>query len=165
MHLLVHRGGRCSHTCFPVRSACKLLFPTFLPQSGPRLPRVVLHPGPASWVQTPCPWAGNQHDTPMPSLPGSSSPGVRTMALDPHRPGVHRCCSEKAPIQYQHHETIMLFNGERYKCSQSSSISPRRKPEDAPLPRPEGWGRASWGRDARKVSLAYKGGGGQKQGS
>lgn len=45
--LLVHRGGQCLDTCFPARSAGKLLFPTFLLQPGPRLSQRGTAPSPS----------------------------------------------------------------------------------------------------------------------
>lgn len=128
---------------FPVRSAGKLLFPTFPLQSGPRLCRAGTAPLPSE------PGASTLAvgSTPVPcpdSIPACLEEDCGTR---PSLTGMHCCPSEGAHIQWPCYETILLFNRERNNCSQSPAGS-SLLPEAVCLPRPQGWGSAGWGRAA-----------------
>lgn len=84
--LLVHRGGQCLDTCFPVRSEGKLLFPTFPQQPGPRLSGTGAAASPSQPSANTLPTGMESSAMPGfdPRLP-PGSPGERIVALDLHR--------------------------------------------------------------------------------
>lgn len=128
VHLLVHQGGQCLDTAFQwvLQESC--FSPPSCCSQGQGFPKQVLQPCPASLVQALWQWAGN-------SVP---CPGSIPVCLPVHlgenhgtRPsltGMHCCPSEEAHIQCPCHGTMMLFKGERNKCSQSLAGSRQLPP-------------------------------------
>lgn len=113
---------------FPVRSVGKLLFPTFLLQSGPRLSQTCTAALPSQLSASTL--AVGRQSSVMPRLHACLLPTHlgEDCGTGPSLTGMHCCLSEEAHIQCPCHETIMLFNGGRNKCSESLAGSGQLPP-------------------------------------